>query len=211
MPWATPPACPSPPSHPVWEARVGDVARGRHYRIASAGELLSFRELFALLENDPDFADWYGATLAACPYRAFFWEHPALDRGSFDREAEFVLIDAPSLAGLAPQPEAFAAHFAREPDADVVRFGNLGGDALLIAPRALTTPETYAHLAVFLRGAPGNQQRSLWRHAAAALADALGPRPRWLSTSGLGVTWLHLRIDATPKYYQHTPYRAAPR
>ena len=85
---------------------------------------------------------------------------------------------------------------------------NLGGDALLIAPSPVGPPEAYPHLAAFLRLAPEAQVRSLWRHAAGALRENLGDDPRWLSTSGLGVAWLHLRLDRSPKYYQFEPYRA---
>ncbi|MDF9799652.1 hypothetical protein OKW21_004915 [Catalinimonas alkaloidigena] len=28
-----------------------------------------------------------------------------------------------------------------------------------------------------------------------------------MSTSGLGVYWLHIRLDSRPKYYQFDPYR----
>ena len=28
----------------------------------------------------------------------------------------------------------------------------------------------------------------------------------WLSTSGLGVKWVHVRIDSSPKYYNWEPY-----
>ena len=30
----------------------------------------------------------------------------------------------------------------------------------------------------------------------------------WLSTSGLGVYWLHVRLDSYPKYYTYRPYKA---
>ena len=29
----------------------------------------------------------------------------------------------------------------------------------------------------------------------------------WLNTSGLGVYWLHMRIDDTPKYYRYNKYK----
>jgi hypothetical protein len=29
---------------------------------------------------------------------------------------------------------------------------------------------------------------------------------RWLSTSGLGISYLHVRIDKRPKYYSHQEY-----
>jgi hypothetical protein len=28
----------------------------------------------------------------------------------------------------------------------------------------------------------------------------------WISTSGLGVPWVHVRLDSYPKYYQYRPY-----
>jgi hypothetical protein len=33
------------------------------------------------------------------------------------------------------------------------------------------------------------------------------PLPLWVSTSGLAVPWLHLRLDARPKYYGFEPYK----
>ena len=33
-----------------------------------------------------------------------------------------------------------------------------------------------------------------------------GGSPRWLSTSGLGISYLHVRIDKRPKYYSHQEY-----
>ena len=36
--------------------------------------------------------------------------------------------------------------------------------------------------------------------------------PHQVSTEGSGVSWVHVRLDAEPKYYHHSPYRpfAAP-
>ena len=64
-------------------------------------------------------------------------------------------------------------------------------------------------LAAFLRGAPKLQIQATWKAAASALRQTLGTRPTWLSTSGLGVPWVHLRLDRFPKYYQFDPYRTA--
>jgi hypothetical protein len=48
---------------------------------------------------------------------------------------------------------------------------------------------------------------ALWIEVAEVHDGAMGEEPRWLSTSGLGVFWLHVRLDQRPKYYAHTPYR----
>ena len=67
----------------------------------------------------------------------------------------------------------------------------------------------YGHLAAFVREAPQAQRHTLWQVVGAALDERIGVRPTWLSTSGLGVSWLHVRLDSRPKYYQYEPYRVA--
>ena len=47
----------------------------------------------------------------------------------------------------------------------------------------------------------------LWAAVGVAVKEALGEQPLWVSTSGLGVYWLHVRLDSSPKYFQHTPYK----
>ncbi len=118
------------------------------------------------------------------------------------------MIEAPSLAALHPDPAPFQAQFARQPAAEVVSFPNLGGDALLIVPRPIGPIEAYPHLAAFVRYAPESQVRSLWKRAARAVRENLNATPRWLNSAGQGVSWLHLRLDTRPKYYQFGPYKA---
>jgi hypothetical protein len=192
----------------VWEAEISEFSSGMRFRVANGGTRLTFRELFGLLEHDPDFASWYTRILAGCAFPAFYWEQPAFSTQTFDREAEFVLIEAAPLAEIDPDPAPFESQFVGQPDADVIAFPNLGGDALLIVPCPIAPLKAYPHLAAFLRHAPGQQVCSLWRHAAVAVRENLGRDPRWLSTAGLGVSWLHLRLDSSPKYYQFEPYKA---
>ena len=106
---------------------------------------------------------------------------------------------------MAPEPGAFADHF--KPGQPVAIFVNLGRDALLVAPAPLGPPGAYAHLAAFARHAPASQQDALWRAVGDAVAGRLSTEPLWLSTSGLGVGWLHVRLDERPKYYAYAPYR----
>lgn len=192
----------------MWKAHTKSVPSGLKYRILQRRSPVSFRELFHLLEIDSDFAQWYARTLADCTLEAFFWEHPPLTTDTFDDEAEFVLIESPTLASLRPEPAPFESQFARNPGADVITFPNLGGDALLVVPKPLSFINAYTHFATFVRNAPETQVRSLLKVAAQELRENLSTRPRWLSTAGLGVSWLHLRLDTTPKYYSYAPYTA---
>ena len=194
----------------MWETQSEPVPSGRRYRLCSESRPLSFRQLFDKLQNEAVFRDWYTVMLASVAPPACFWEHPPLTEQTFDDAAEFVLIDAPMLARLRPEPGPFGNQFARHAGAEVITFSNLGGDALLVTPAPVASPEVYPHLAAFVRGASTTQLHALWTATARAVHDALGDEPCWLSTSGLGVAWLHIRLDTQPKYYQHRPYKDLP-
>lgn len=189
-----------------WQSDSEPVAGGRRFHPNAGGGPLSFRSFFRLLREDASFADGFSAELAAFPAAAVYWELPPLTAASLDRAAEFVLLAAPALAGISPDPRPFSEHFDCSDD-DVIVFPNLGGDALLIVPAARTDDSAYPHLATFLRQAPAGQIHRLWRRTAETFVGRLGEAPAWLSTAGGGVNWLHLRIDTVPKYYSHAPYR----
>ncbi len=167
---------------------------------------MSFRSYMTLLETDQDFSSWYTDLLVTSGHGAFFWEHPPLRKNNIDSDAEFVLLDSPVLATLSPDPGPFRSHF--ESDNDIVSFRSLGGDALLIAPSPSEPLPACTHLAAFVRDAPRAQVQLLWRETGKAVRETLNNRNLWLSTSGLGVAWLHMRLDTYPKYYQHRPYAA---
>lgn len=134
---------------------------------------------------------------APVPYEAWFWECIRVSDGLF----ECVALDAPELARQTPDPSAFAQHLV----APVNTFRSLGGDAVLIAP---SPTGRYPHLAAFLRTAPADQVDAFFQAIGEAIARWSGPRPPWVSTAGMGVPWLHGRLDTRPKYFRHAPYRA---
>ena len=190
----------------MWHAVTERLTSGSKYRLLDDEMPLSFRELLRLLEHDDDVAAWYTRLLANVDFEAFYWEHPPLTLESLDCDTEFVLLNAPALASIQAKPTAFQSIFNDHPDEDVIVFPNLGGDAMLIAPRPIAANDAYPHLAAFLRQAPADQVRSLWRQTAKTVSQSVGPSPKWFSTAGLGIAWLHVRLDTRPKYYRHVPY-----
>jgi len=190
----------------MWELAQTEVTGGWKYQVAENGAWISFRKFFGLVDSNLEFVDWYSRTLAASEAPAFYWELPPLTNSTIDDDFEFVLIDAPALARQTPDPTPFASLFARENGKNVIVFPNLGGDAILVAPAPHNTDERYSHLAAFLREGSAVRIRALWQITARTMLDRLGDNPIWLSTSGLGVAWPHLRLDSRPKYYQHRPY-----
>eukprot|EP01034_Spumella_vulgaris_P037636 gene37636-46431_t len=68
------------------------------------------------------------------------------------------------------------------------------------------------HLASFLRKGDNAQIIHLFNKIGTAFSHAVlnstdSARRFWLSTSGLGVSWLHVRVDTVPKYYNWKEYK----
>ena len=192
-----------------WSMTGDDVRNGRRNWIRREQSPVTCREYLRLLAEDRDFAGWYTDTLAACPFGAGFWEHPALTSRNVDAPAEFVLLDAPALAGVPPDPRPFKNVFKSPDSAAPVLFPSLGKDAFLIAPGPGVGLQAGPHLLTFLRQASRDQVLRFWSLVGRAVLERLSETPLWLSTSGLGVSWLHVRLDSIPKYYQYGPYRTA--
>jgi hypothetical protein len=191
----------------MYATKTRDIPSGSHFRILENGSSLSFRHFFERLASDEAFTDWFCCTLAEFESAAFYWELPPVTQSSIDEDTEFVLIEAPVLEGMPVERAPFAAYFDEAPGEDVIVFPNLGGDAVLVVPCPRGPDEHYPHLAAFLRNAPQQQVRALWRKTAREMLQSIGERPVWLSTAGGGVAWLHIRLDSRPKYYSYAPYR----
>ncbi|MEM8778946.1 MAG: hypothetical protein AAGF26_08760 [Cyanobacteria bacterium P01_G01_bin.49] len=127
------------------------------------------------------------------------------------RAFEFVLVNSPSLARATSEPEAFRQYFSEASQEEkIITFPNLGNDALLVVPCPRDKSSVYSDLASFIREAPSAQKHALWQMVGKQLAQRLNQHPLWISTSGLGVSWLHIRLDSSPKYYKFNPYKMAP-
>jgi len=179
---------------------------GEILSVAAGGRPLDVCETIALWRDDAAFRDFFIAELAATRWPAFFWEMPPLESAMLFRPFECALIRSDALARLRADDRDFAMHL-RGPDTIEV-FPNLSGDAFLIAPRRIANAECYGHIAAFLRDAPREQQHALLRTLAQEIEVRLAALPYrfWVSTSGLGVPWVHVRLDTYPKYYQYRRY-----
>ena len=166
---------------------------------------LSYRDVITSWLEQPKFRTFYCSILQSSPFDAFFWEHPPVTTVTINQDYEFVLVDSPQLAQVSADPNPFRDKF--DSNSSVVAFENLGRDAELIVPCPVTSQHSYAHFASFIRNAPENQKHDLFIKLASSLTDRIREEPTWVSTSGLGVYWLHLRLDTKPKYYSYQPYK----
>lgn len=190
-----------------------DVQSGRitKYSIVHDQTPLTYYAVIDGWINHVQFRRDFTKQLADSPFAAFRFETPAVTAKTLDQPFEFVLLNSPSLS----QPPTDTATFCRfftddDTNSGIVTFENLGRDATLIVPSPRTSPEAYGHLAAFVRAAPAAQRDAFWRVVGNTLQEKIGTMPKWLSTAGGGVAWLHARIDDRPKYYGFAPYRDMP-
>jgi len=197
----------------MFEAQAEAIDAGAtKIRVGWNGGAVSARSAFELCRDDEGFRSDLIRVLARSPFGAFFWETPPITAAMAQRPFEFVLTEARGLAHASPEVGAFSEYFARDEDGDgVVAFDNLGGDAKLVVPCPVVAADAYAHLAAFVRNAPAPQVHALLQRLAREALARLSDRPLWISTAGMGVNWLHVRLDSRPKYYRHAPYKTPPR
>jgi hypothetical protein len=163
------------------------------------------RELVQALRDDAALRAALTQALQRSPFAAFAWELPPFAPDTLGRPAEFVLVDHPALGRAATDHGPFdEALGATEP---IATFPNLSGDAVLVVPHPAWAPDS-GHLAAFVRHAPPDIADALWTAVGRAIAEHLARSnaPLWVSTAGMGVSWLHVRLDRRPKYYRHRPY-----
>ena len=171
----------------------------------------TFREAIDRWRSDVDFREDFAIALRDAPFAAYRWETPPVTKATLDREFEFVLIDCPQLK-RAPDRSAFDEQFRTAAEGEeVIAFENLGRDATLVVPCPPASSngnlDHFVHLASFVREADNEQVDAFWQLVGETMNVNVGDKPIWLSTAGMGVAWLHVRLDQRPKYYAHGPYR----
>lgn len=158
------------------------------------------------LEESEQFREFFTQTLTSVEYNGAFFETKPMKNSQIHSELEFVLVESTEVSNIQADPNPFDYHFYLCGNTEVRAFQNLGGDATLIAP--CPNERNYGHLLQFLREGPEEQISELWRMVGYELNIRLSSNsPVWLSTSGLGVSWLHVRICDSPKYYSFSEYK----
>lgn len=179
------------------------------YQILQDGKTMSVEEVVNHWKNTPIFRAFYNGILKDSSFEAFFWELPPMTTQTLQQDFEFVLVNSTALPRGRANKRAFQAYFDQHPNEQILSFPNLSGDAQMVVPTPQSSLQNYAHLANVVRNAPDNQLDELWRKIGEEYEKMLNQeRPRWLSTAGLGVSWLHIRIDSRPKYYRFRAYKS---
>lgn len=172
------------------------------------GHLLSFAQVIKYWSDSASFREFYTTTLVKHGSKGCFWEHPRLNESTVDQPYECVVTQTDAFGKRTADFRSFAR--AVSPGRRISVFPNLSGEALLVVPNQ---PEDNGFngrdLISFLQSAPAGLIHEFWQTIAREVADAVaaGAPFQYLSTHGLGVLWLHVRLEKRPKYYHHEPYR----
>ncbi len=111
-----------------------------------------------------------------------------------------------------PNKKTFSKYFSNPKGKYTTYFDNLSGDATLVVPLPtvnVKNKSAFIHLANYLRDAPKPAVNEIWEIVAKQMFERLTTfdKPIWLSTSGLGVPWLHFRISDKPTYYRTKEFK----
>lgn len=217
-------------SSPNYNVRIDDIPGGFQYHIEQNEKLITFQEFLENLRDGDSALIHLMSTImrhhsSSMQFNAIFWECTPISQGTANSiPLEFVILDAPTLAERQYDLVAFQDQFqqiAHERYDGVISFTNLGKDAVLVVPTPVEIetsrfnyPQYMTHLASFHVGASENHIFNLWKEIGKTFLSVLNSekdskKKFWLSTSGLGVSWLHIRIDTRPKYYNYVEYKIA--
>lgn len=176
-------------------------------RLLSRHKELRISDVLDLLSDDESFRGFFTLSIISASYGAYFWEACPISEESLGKTFEYCQTKASFLAGIEADPGPFSNQFGLAGSSSVLAFKNMGGDATLIVPRPISSDTIYGHLSGFLLSATAAQISDFWKLAATTIKAQRSSAPLWLSTAGLGVSWLHLRIDSRPKYFRYEPYK----
>ncbi|MFT7121534.1 MAG: hypothetical protein ACJAZ9_001713 [Neolewinella sp.] len=174
------------------------------YHLVADGQLMTFFQVLEAWQHSPAFRTFYFGLLRDNPLPAYFWEHPPLTTETLSSVYEFSLQLSNGLQRVTENRRPFRFFFTEEM---VVSFANLGKDAQLVVPCPKSANTIYTHLAIFLRTTTAEQADAFWQMVGREVVRRVGEQKLYLSTSGMGVHWLHARLDDRPKYYQDRKYR----
>ncbi|CAN0113936.1 unnamed protein product [Ectocarpus sp. 12 AP-2014] len=134
-----------------------------------------------------------------------FWETSRAHSGGL---CEYREVKTPASKHLSMRMQGDASAFQKHLKGKTTpaQFYNLDQTAILISPP--DRGENFAHLALFHKNATLQQRQKLWKKVAQSVEKVLKRGDdAYVSTHGVGVPWLHVRIEGSPKYYVSTSLR----
>lgn len=177
---------------------------------------VSFYDFFTLLVTDEKFRELICNIFKDCEYNNVYWEFPGINKTNMNNKAEFVIIKTNSFAKS--NHMAFSEYFDDFQNIKIIQFKNSSKDCDLITPTPINNKNYYnscSDIMTFFKSAFVPEEllhqllitigSTMLKYLNANLTTSSNQK-KYLSTSGRGVQWLHVRICNTPRYYNHEEY-----
>ena len=130
---------------------------------------------------------------------SFFWETKCLK--TFNDEFEEEFIESKSLNNLLQNYNSFIEYINSSKNKYATSFYNPNKTSLLIIPMPRDNKK-FTTLKDFIDNASLNHQKKFWKYVAKTIIKFMKENKEvYISTHGLGVSYLHVRLDLSPKYY----------
>ncbi len=177
------------------------------YTVNSESGKLTYRDFINLLKaKDNNFLRTFKDELnrASAEFPGYFWECIPVSSNTINKPFEFVLVNSGALNNIRQDYSSFQEKFGR--NNDVVSFASFSGDTLIVP---IPKGSDYKNINKFTDNTSIGQWEAFWQKVGEKMEENLinaNGATRWLSTSGLAVHYLHIRIDKRPKYYNHQEY-----
>jgi hypothetical protein len=168
------------------------VNKGDIYYAVQRGKYMTWGSVInSLIEKTDTFTYKLIQFLLYVEHESYFWE---CDQVDMKNPFRFAIFDSKTLAKRKQDDNAFKGAINCS-NKLAIAFPSLNTEVILVVPCHKSTAD-YTSLATFSRTAPINQQVAFWKKVGQNIKEG-----DWISTSGLGVAWLHVRIAQRPKYY----------
>jgi len=129
----------------------------------------------------------------------FFYETSPYEN-YWSRYEEKLIVNF-QLKAMIQNENSFKQHIKDSKDDHVTSFLNISKSAMLVIPMP-RKGKIFTTLKDFMDNASEKQQQKFWNLVAVKAMEMNDRHGKvWISTHGLGVPYLHVRIDISPKYY----------
>jgi len=185
------------------------------YFFTNSNQKLTYQEFINLLKSkDKEFLKIFRETLnnATDELSAYFWECIPVSNKTIDKEFEFVATKNEELEKITQNYSAFQGYINQALNNYVTSFLSLHKNATLIIPIPKNNANgevNYKNLKEFTANSSLEQWEEFWQKVGEEMEESLfraNGATRWLSTSGLNVYYLHVRINNSPKHYVYEEY-----
>ena len=168
------------------------VKKDNIYYTVQRGKYMTWEDVIhSLIEKTDTFTYKLIQFLLNVKYNAYFWE---CDQVDMTKPFRFAIFNSKTLADRKQDNKAFNGIINCR-NKLVISFPSLSKNVKLIVPCYKSVAD-YTSLSTFSRTAPIKQQVAFWKKVGQNIKEG-----NWISTSGLDVSWLHVRIANRPKYY----------